>query len=98
MEAVLPVHQHLWEVNSTAQNVQGGAASLADDVQSVMEIVTDVENKIENKIEEGSQALTQLMDAMNDITDKSNRISAVNNIGEFTTNTQATSEECFAIS
>ena len=63
-----------------------------------MEIVTDVENKIENKIEEGSQALTQLMDAMNDITDKSNRISAVNNIGEFTTNTQATSEECFAIS
>ncbi|MDY4028645.1 MAG: hypothetical protein SOY46_05210 [Butyrivibrio crossotus] len=63
-----------------------------------MEIVTDVENKIENKIEEGSQALTQLMDAMNDITDKSNRISAVNNIGEFTTNTQATSEECVAIS
>ena len=63
-----------------------------------MEIVTDVENKIENKIEEGSQALTHLMDAMNDITDKSNRISAVNNIGEFTTNTQATSEECVAIS
>lgn len=88
-------------VYSTAQNVQGGAASLADDVQSVMEIVTDVENKIDDiqesfgksmsiaddartlshnaihNLEEGSQALTQLMDAMNDITDKSNRISAV---------------------
>lgn len=88
-------------VYSTAQNVQGGATSLADDVQSVMEIVTDVENKIDDiqesfgmsmsiaddartlshnvihNLEEGSQALTQLMDAMNDITDKSNRISAV---------------------
>lgn len=88
-------------VYSSAQNVQGGATSLANDVESVMELASVVEEKIDDiqasfsknmdnvndastlsgnaitYLEEGNSALENLVSAMNEITDKSNRISAI---------------------
>lgn len=88
-------------VYTSAQNVQYGAGSLEEDVENVMEIVSNIEKQIEGVqdsfvesmdhvreagelsgnaivyLEEGNEALADLVDAMNEIKDKSNSISAI---------------------
>ena len=57
-----------------------------------MSKIVTITNDVNSKIQNISDCIEKEKDTINDVK------TAVNNMGEFTTNTQATSEECVAMS